>query len=106
MLLAFILGPLLEKYLHGEEITEGEIKAVLRRRVVQSVRHEAAPFVVVVESTDAPDASRILQETQYVRSSRPTSNRGLWWVAAVIFGGPIVLSLLMELLDLLRRPLM
>ena len=29
---------LLEKYLHGEEITEDEIKAVLRRRVVSSVR--------------------------------------------------------------------
>ena len=38
----------LEKYLHGEEITEGEIKAVLRRRVMDSVRHEPAPFVVVV----------------------------------------------------------
>jgi elongation factor G len=38
----------LEKYLHGEDITEGEIKTVLRRRVMDSVRHEAAPFVVVV----------------------------------------------------------
>jgi len=38
----------LEKYLHGEEITEDEIKAVLRRRVMESVRHEPAPFVVVV----------------------------------------------------------
>jgi elongation factor G len=39
---------LLEKYLRGEEITGDEIKAVLRRRVIQSVRKEAAPFVVVV----------------------------------------------------------
>ncbi|MBI2189565.1 MAG: elongation factor G [Acidobacteria bacterium] len=39
---------LLGKYLHGEEITEDEIKAVLRRRVVQSVRHEPAPFTVVI----------------------------------------------------------
>ena len=39
---------LLEKYLHGEEITEDEIKAVLRKRVIQSVRHESAPFVVVI----------------------------------------------------------
>ncbi|MBI3047364.1 MAG: elongation factor G [Acidobacteria bacterium] len=39
---------LLEKYLHGEEIAEDEIKAVLRRRVVQSVRHESAPFTVVI----------------------------------------------------------
>jgi elongation factor G len=39
---------LLEKYLGGEEITGAEIKAVLRRRVVESVRHEAAPFVVVI----------------------------------------------------------
>jgi elongation factor G len=39
---------LLEKYLHGEEITEDEIKAVLRKRVIQSVRHEGAPFTVVI----------------------------------------------------------
>jgi len=39
---------LLEKYLHGTEITEEEIKAVLRKRVVTSVRQEAAPFVVVI----------------------------------------------------------
>jgi len=39
---------LLEKYLHGEEITEDEIRAVLRKRVIQSVRNESAPFVVVV----------------------------------------------------------
>ena len=39
---------LLEKYLHGETITEDEIKGVLRRRVVASVRKESAPFVVVV----------------------------------------------------------
>ena len=38
---------LLEKYLHGQDITEDEIKRVLRQRVVQSVRHEPAPFVVV-----------------------------------------------------------
>ena len=39
---------LLEKYLHGEAITEDEIKAALRRRTVESVRHEKAPFVPVV----------------------------------------------------------
>jgi len=39
---------LLEKYLHGEEITEDEIKGALRNRVIRSVREEAAPFVVVV----------------------------------------------------------
>src|SRR5204863_919190 len=39
---------LLEKYLHGTEITEAEIKAALRNRVVKSVREEAAPFVVVI----------------------------------------------------------
>jgi elongation factor G len=42
---------LLEKYLHGEEITEDEIKAVLRRRVIQSVRSESAPFVTVICGT-------------------------------------------------------
>src|SRR3989442_1655933 len=39
---------LLEKYLGGEEITESEIKAALRNRVVRSVRQESAPFVVVI----------------------------------------------------------
>jgi elongation factor G len=39
---------LLEKYLGGQEITTDEIKAVLRKRVVASVRNEAAPFVVVI----------------------------------------------------------
>jgi elongation factor G len=39
---------LLEKYLHGEEISEGEIKAVLRKRLIESVWQESAPFVIVV----------------------------------------------------------
>src|SRR5688572_26263897 len=39
---------LLEKYLHGTEITEDEIRAVLRKRVIESVYHEPAPFVVVI----------------------------------------------------------
>jgi elongation factor G len=39
---------LLEKYLHGEEISEAEIKAALRKRVMQSLRHEKAPFVPVI----------------------------------------------------------
>src|SRR3989454_3443658 len=39
---------LLEKYLHGEEISEDEIKAALRKRVISSVRKEAAPFVPVI----------------------------------------------------------
>ncbi len=39
---------LLEKYLHGEGITEDEIKAALRKRVIASVRKEAAPFVPVI----------------------------------------------------------
>jgi elongation factor G len=38
---------LLEKYLHGQDITEEEIKRVLRQRVIQSVRNEPAPFTVV-----------------------------------------------------------
>jgi len=38
---------LLEKYLHGEEISENEIKAVLRKRVIASIREGSAPFVVV-----------------------------------------------------------
>ena len=36
---------LLEKYLGGEPITEDELKAALRKRVIESVRKEAAPFV-------------------------------------------------------------
>ena len=39
---------LLEKYLGGAEIAEDEIRAVLRRRVITSLRQEAAPFVVVI----------------------------------------------------------
>ena len=39
---------LLEKYLVGEPISEDEIKAVLRRRTVESVRREKAPFVPVI----------------------------------------------------------
>ena len=39
---------LLEKYLQGQEISGDEIKAVLRRRLIESVRKESAPFVVVV----------------------------------------------------------
>jgi elongation factor G len=39
---------LLEKYLGGEEITEAEIKAALRNRVVNSVRDEDTAFVVVI----------------------------------------------------------
>src|SRR5262245_4561641 len=39
---------LLEKYLGGEPISEDEITAALRNRVIRSVREEAAPFVVVI----------------------------------------------------------
>ncbi|MBI4478178.1 MAG: elongation factor G [Acidobacteria bacterium] len=39
---------LLEKYLHGQEITEDEIKASLRQRTIESVRKEKAPVVPVI----------------------------------------------------------
>jgi elongation factor G len=39
---------ILEKYLGGEEIPEEMIKAALRKRVINSVRDEKAPFVVVI----------------------------------------------------------
>jgi elongation factor G len=39
---------ILEKYLGGEEISEESIKAALRKRVINSVRDEKAPFVVVI----------------------------------------------------------
>jgi len=42
---------LLEKYLHGEELTEAEIKAAIRKRCIESVRKEDAPFVPVVCGT-------------------------------------------------------
>jgi elongation factor G len=42
---------LLEKYLGGEEITEAEIKAALRNRVIKSVREEDTAFVVVICGT-------------------------------------------------------
>jgi len=39
---------LLEKYLNGEELTEDEIKQSLRARVIESVRGDTPPFVVVI----------------------------------------------------------
>jgi elongation factor G len=39
---------LLEKYLAGEAITVAEIKAALRKRCIESVRKEDAPFVPVI----------------------------------------------------------
>jgi elongation factor G len=39
---------ILEKYLGGEEISEDEIKAALRKRVINSVRNEKTAFVVVI----------------------------------------------------------
>ncbi|MEW5982540.1 MAG: elongation factor G [Acidobacteriota bacterium] len=39
---------LLEKYLHAEPISEDEIKAALRKRTIESVRQEKAPFVPVI----------------------------------------------------------
>jgi elongation factor G len=42
---------LLEKYVHGEAISEEEIKAALRKRTIASVRHEKAPFVPVICGT-------------------------------------------------------
>ena len=42
---------LLEKYLGGETITEAELKAALRKRCIESVRKEEAPFVPVICGT-------------------------------------------------------
>jgi elongation factor G len=42
---------LLEKYLGGEAISEDEIKAAIRKRCIESVRKEEAPFVPVVCGT-------------------------------------------------------
>jgi len=39
---------LLDKYVHGENITEDEIRTSIHRRVLESVRHEDAPFVPVL----------------------------------------------------------
>jgi elongation factor G len=39
---------LLEKYLAGRELDEDEVRAVLRKRTIESVRHEKAPFVPVL----------------------------------------------------------
>jgi elongation factor G len=39
---------LLEKYLAGEEISEDEIRATIRKRTIESVRHERSPFVPVI----------------------------------------------------------
>jgi elongation factor G len=42
---------LLEKYLHGQEISEDEIKKALRDRVIKSVRNEETAFVPVICGT-------------------------------------------------------
>jgi elongation factor G len=42
---------LLEQYLHGEPIAEESIRAALRKRTTESVRHEKAPVVPVVCGT-------------------------------------------------------
>jgi elongation factor G len=42
---------LLEKYLNGEEISEAEVKAALRSRVIKSVRDEETAFVPVICGT-------------------------------------------------------
>jgi len=39
---------ILEKYLHGEEIPEAQIKAAIRKRCIASVRNEDAAFVPVI----------------------------------------------------------
>jgi elongation factor G len=39
---------ILEKYLHGQEIPEADIKAALRKRTIESVRREEAAFVPVI----------------------------------------------------------
>jgi elongation factor G len=39
---------LLEKYVAGEEISEAHLKSALRKRTVESVRREKAPFVPVI----------------------------------------------------------
>src|SRR4029078_9729024 len=39
---------ILEKYLHGQEIPEDQIKAALRKRTVESGRKESAAFVPVI----------------------------------------------------------
>ena len=39
---------ILEKYLHGQDVTEDEIKAAIRKRTIESVRSEAAAFVPVI----------------------------------------------------------
>jgi elongation factor G len=39
---------IIERFLHGQEIPEADIKAALRKRTVESVRHEGGAFVPVV----------------------------------------------------------
>jgi elongation factor G len=39
---------LLEKYLAGEPLTAAEITATIRKRAIESVRHEKSPFVPVI----------------------------------------------------------
>ena len=60
----------------------------------------AAPFLIIVPAADSTAASKILQETQNIRSTRTTPNRSMWWMAILIM---ILLGLLAGYLQLLRR---
>ena len=42
---------LMDKYLDGEAITEAELMAGIRKRCIESVRNEEAPFVPVICGT-------------------------------------------------------
>ena len=61
----------------------------------------AAPFLITVPAADAPEASKIIQETQKSRSIQPTAHRGMWRFAAVILIGPFILLMILSLLKLL-----
>jgi hypothetical protein len=61
----------------------------------------AAPLLITVPAADAAEAASILQETQKFRSTRPMTNRRMWWVAALLVGGPLLLAGLIALMDLL-----
>ena len=75
---------MLEKYLAGEEITEDEIKAALRKRTIDSVRNEKSPFVaghlrLGLQEQGRPAAARRGRRLPAVAARRPAitgSTRG------------------------------
>ena len=60
-----------------------------------------APISVIVATTDAAEASKLVERTHKSRSARPASNQGKWLFAAIVLIGPVIILMLVCVLLLL-----